>query len=117
MSTGEKYRTVIFYKDYFEKFFLKQRKKVKDKIVWTIELVEDLEIVPERYLKHIESTTGLYKMRVRVGRDSIRIFCFFDRDKLVILINGFQKKTQKIPQREIEKALKIMEEYKDERQK
>jgi len=117
MSTGEKYRTVIFYKDYFEKFFLKQRKKVKDKIVWTIELVEDLEIVPERYLKHIESTTGLYEMRVRVGRDSIRIFCFFDRDKLVILINGFQKKTQKIPQREIEKALKIMEEYKDERQK
>ncbi len=117
MSTGEKYRTVIFYKDYFEKFFLKQRKKVKDKIVWTIELVEDLEIVPERYLKHIESTTGLYEMRVRVGRDSIRIFCFFDRDKLVILINGFQKKTQKTPQREIEKALKIMEEYKDERQK
>lgn len=117
MSTGEKYRTVIFYKDYFEKFFLKQRKKVKDKIVWTFELVEDLEIVPERYLKHIESTTGLYEIRVRTGRDSIRIFCFFDREKLVILINGFQKKTQKTPRREIEKALKIMEEYKDERQK
>lgn len=117
MSTGKKYRTVIFYKDYFEKFFLKQRKKVKDKIVWTIELVEDLEIVPERYLKHIESTKGLYEMRVRVGRDSIRIFCFLDRERLVILINGFQKKTQKTPGREIEKALKIMEEYKDERQK
>jgi len=73
--------------------------------------------VPERYLKHIESTSGLYEMRVRVGRDSIRIFCFFDRERLVILINGFQKKTQKPPGREIQKALKIMEEYKDERQK
>ncbi len=117
MSTGNKHRTVIFYKDYFEKFFLKQRKKVKDKIVWTIELIEDLEIVPERYLKHIESTIGLYEMRVRVSRDSIRIFCFFDRERLVILINGFQKKTQKTPGREIQKAIKIMEEYKDERQK
>lgn len=114
MSSEHKYRTVIFYKDYFEKFFIKQSKKVKEKIIWTIELIEDLERVPERYLKHLEATEGLYEMRVRLGRNNIRIFCFFDHKKLIILINGFQKKTQKTPRKEIETALKIMEEYQNE---
>ncbi len=40
-----------------------------------------------------------------------RIFCCFDEGKLVILFNGFQKKTQKTPLREIEKATSIMKEY------
>lgn len=115
MSSEDKYRTIIFYKDYFEKFFIKQNKKVKDKIIWTLELIEDLDRVPERYLKHIESTEGLYEIRVKLGRNNIRIFCFFDREKLIILFNGFQKKTQKTPRKEIETALKIMEEYQNER--
>jgi phage-related protein len=77
-------------------------------------LIEDLERVPERYLKHLEATEGLYEMRVRLGRNNIRIFCFFDHKKLIILNNGFQKKTQKTPKKEIEAALKIMEEYQNE---
>lgn len=56
----QKYRTITFYKDYFQVFFDKQSKKVKAKIVWTFDLVEDLERVPETYLKHIENTEGLY---------------------------------------------------------
>ena len=61
MHSKKKYRTVIFYKDYFEKFFVIQSAKVKAKIIWTIELIEEIERVPETYLKHIESTPGLYE--------------------------------------------------------
>ena len=38
-------------------------------------------------------------------------FCFFDEGKLVVLANGFVKKTQRTPKQEIEKALKIKGEY------
>lgn len=109
-----KIRTVTFYKDYFSEFFIKQREKVQDKITWTLELIEQLEKVPETYLKHVENTDGLYEVRVKQGSDIFRIFCFFDKGKLIVLANGFQKKTQKTPKKEIEKALKIKQEYEDE---
>jgi phage-related protein len=107
----KKFRTIVFYKDYFGHFFVKQRDKVKDKIIWTFELIEELERVPETYLKHMENTEGLFEIRVQQGSDIFRIFCFFERGQLVVLANGFQKKTQKTPRQEIEKALKIKEEY------
>lgn len=107
----KKHRTIIFYKNYFQVFFDKQREKVKDKIIWTLALLEELERVPETYLKHIDKTDGLYEIRIQMGSDIFRIFCFFDQGKLVILANGFQKKTQKTPKQEIEKALKIKQEY------
>ncbi|MCU4158056.1 type II toxin-antitoxin system RelE/ParE family toxin [Carboxylicivirga sp. A043] len=50
----------------------------------------------------------------KLGCNIFRVFCFFDEGKLIILVNGFQKKTQKTPQKEIDMALKIMEEYKNE---
>lgn len=110
-----KQRTIIFYKDYFEAFFVKQRKKVQDKIIWTFELIQELQKVPETYLKHIKNTDGIYEIRVQQGSDIFRIFCFFDEGKLVILANGFQKKTQKTPKGEIEKAIKIKNEYENEK--
>ncbi|MBN2350307.1 MAG: type II toxin-antitoxin system RelE/ParE family toxin [Bacteroidales bacterium] len=116
MKSNKKFRTAIFYKDYFEKFFIKQSKKVKAKIIWTIQLIEESERVPETYLKHIESTQGLYEIRIKLGKDIFRIFCFFDYEQLIILTNGFQKKTQKTPKKEIDRALKIMEEYKNEKE-
>ncbi len=116
MNNKQKVRTTIFYKDYFDDFFVKQREKVKDKIIWTLELIEELERVPETYLKHLENTDGLYEIRVQQGGDIFRIFCFFDQDQLVILANGFQKKTQKTPKKEIEKAIKIKNEYESEKQ-
>jgi phage-related protein len=112
----QKQRTIIFYKDYFEEFFVKQRDKVKAKIVWTFDLIEDLEKVPETYLKHIENTEGLFEIRVQQGSDIFRIFCFLDKGQLVVLANGFQKKTQKTPKKEIEKALKIKKEYESEKE-
>jgi len=115
VTEKRKYRTIIFYKDYFQEFFLKQRDKVKDKIIWTFDLIEDLQRVPETYLKHIENTEGLFEIRIQSGSDIFRIFCFFDKGQLVVLANGFQKKTQKTPKQEIEMALKIKEEYENER--
>ena len=111
MRKNLKHRNIVFYKDYFQKFFSKQNRKVKAKIVWTLDLVEELERVPETYLKHIENSDGLYEIRVQLGSDIFRIFCFFDKGQLVVLANGFQKKTQKTPMKEIQKALKIKEEY------
>ena len=111
MDEKQKYRTIIFYKDYFLLFFEQQNLKVKTKISWTLDVISQLERVPETYLKHLENTDGLYEVRVQSGSDIFRIFCFFDKGQLVVLANGFVKKTQKTPKREIEKATKIKEDY------
>lgn len=111
MTKNKKYRTITFYKSYFQDFFDKQNKKVKAKIVWTLELIEDLHKVPETYLKHIENSNGLYEIRVQHGSNIFRIFCFFNQGQLIVLANGFQKKTQKTTTKEIERALKIKSEY------
>ncbi|TAF72399.1 MAG: type II toxin-antitoxin system RelE/ParE family toxin [Flavobacterium sp.] len=111
----DKQRTIIFYKDYFEEFFEKQREKVKAKIIWTLELIQELERIPETYLKHIENADGLFEIRIQQGSDIFRIFCFFDEGQLIILTNGFHKKTQKTPKKEIEKALKIKQDYENEK--
>ena len=107
MDKNQKYRKIVFFKSYFQNFFNQQSKKVKEKIVWTFDLIEDLQRVPETYFKHIEDTDGLYEIRVQLGSDIFRIFFFFDKGNLVVLANGFQKKTQKTSKKEIELALKI----------
>lgn len=111
----KKFRTIALYKDYFNDFYQKQRQKVKDKILWTFKLVETTEQIPKDYFEHIKGTDGLYEIRVKQGSDIFRIFCFFDKGKLVVTINGFQKKTQKTPKKEIQKALKIKKEYESEK--
>ncbi len=114
MVEKQKFRTIVFYKDYFESFFVKQREKVKLKILWTLDMIEEVQRVPETYLQHMENTDGLYEVRVQQGSDIFRIFCFFDKGKLVVIINGFQKKAQKTPKKEIDRALKIKEEYEND---
>jgi len=66
-------------------------------------------------LKLISGTNGLYEARIQLGTDVWRVFCFFDKGKLVILLNGFQKKKQKTPKNEIEKAIILMKEYYESR--
>ena len=113
--TNQKVRTIFLYKHYFDEFYDKQKQKVKEKIIWTLKLIETIQQVPEDYLKHMEDTDGLYEIRIKLGSDIFRIFCFFDSGKLVVLANGFQKKTQKTSKSEIEKALKIKKEYETNR--
>ncbi len=104
-------RQLIFYKEYFIEFFDGQTDKVKTKIDYVLFVLTHADRVPEKFLKHIEGTTGLYEIRVEAGRDIFRIFCCFDKGKIVVLFNGFQKKSQKTPRQEIDLALKIMNEY------
>jgi phage-related protein len=112
-----KIREVVAYKDYFKNFLLSQPKKVQDKIYKIIEIIEYQRWIPEKYLKHIEGSKGLYEARISLGTDMWRIFCFFDKGKLVILLNGFRKKTQKTPKSEIELAIKLMKDYNNEQNK
>ena len=111
----EKVRTIILYKDYFSDFFDKQRQKVKDKILWTFRIIETQKKVPTTYLKYMIGTDGLFEMRVQSWSDIFRIFCFFDEGSLIVLANGFHKKSRKTPKTEIDKALKIKKEYEDEK--
>ena len=87
----------------------------RKKIEWTLKLIQVTRQVPEKYFKHVEGTKGLYEIRIEAGGNTFRIFSFFDRSNLIVLGNAFRKKTQKIPKKEIEKALKIMEEYFNEK--
>jgi phage-related protein len=107
----EKIREIIAYKNYFEDFLIKQPIKVQNKIFKILEAIETLERIPTTYLKLIAETKGLYEARIQVGTNIWRVFCFFDSGKLVILLNGFQKKTQKTPKNEIDKAKRLMKEY------
>jgi phage-related protein len=67
--------------------------------------------VPEKFLKHLTGTDGLYEVRVKSGRNVFRLFCFFDQGKLVVLLHGFTKKTDKTPPKELERASKLKKEY------
>jgi phage-related protein len=80
-----------------------------------LEIIETFDRIPETYLKHLSSTDGLYEIRVQVGNSIYRVFCFFDENDLVVIGNGFQKKTQKTPPLEIEKAMVIKKQYYEEK--
>ena len=110
-----KVREIIAYKNYFEDFLTKQSVKVQNKIYKILEAIETLEQIPQKYLKHLSGTKGLYEARIQLGSNIWRVFCFFDKGQLVILLNGFQKKTQKTPKNEIDKAIKLMKQYYDEK--
>ena len=112
-----KVREIIAYKHYFEEFLSAQTTKVQDKVYKVLEIIETLERVPSNYLKAMSGTNGLYEARIKLGSNIWRVFCFFDSGKLVILLNGFQKKSQKTPKKEIEKALNLMESYYQEKKK
>lgn len=110
-----KVREVITYKHYFEDFFKDQPRKVQDKIIKILDLIEQVDRVPVNYLRFIEGTNGLFEVRVQFGSNIFRIFCFFDGNKFVVLLSGFQKKSQKTPAGEIERAVRLMNDYYDEK--
>ena len=104
-------REIKFYKHYFNEFYVAQTDKVRKKIAQTLVWLQTLDRVPVTILKSIEGKKGLFEIRVEFGGDIFRVFCCFDEGSLVILFNGFQKKTQKTPSGEIEKAERLMKEY------
>jgi len=114
---NQKFREVVEFENHFSEFLKKQPVKVQNKIFKIIEAIETLERVPSNYLKMLVGTNGLYEARIQLGSEIWRVFCFFDKGKLVILLNGFTKKTQKTPKNEIEKALQLMQKYYDTKKK
>ncbi len=104
-------RKLIFFKNYFEDFFNSLPAKVQDKIDYVLFLVTVADRIPSKFFEHLTGTDGLYEIRIEFESNIYRIFCCFDSGNLVVLFNGFQKKSQKTPQSEIDKALKIKEEY------
>lgn len=112
-----KVREVITYKGYFDEFFKKQPQKVRDKIIKILDIIEQIDRIPLTYLKYIEGTNGLFEVRVQLGNNIFRIFCFFDGNKLVVLLSGFQKETQKTPPEEIKRAERLMTDYYEEKGK
>ena len=107
----EKVRQIIYFKQYFEEFYSEQTDKVKGKIDEVLFLISVIDKVPRKFLDHMTGTNGLYEIRIELGSNIFRIFCCFDEGRLVVLFNGFQKKTQKTPKAEIEKAEKLKAEY------
>lgn len=104
-------RDIYYYKNYYLNFFNSLNADVKEKFIWTLKLIATIERVPIKFLKHIENTEGLYEVRVEVGTDIYRVFCFFDKGKLMILINGFRKKSKRTSIKEIELAERIKKNY------
>jgi phage-related protein len=104
-------RQIIFHRHYFQDFYLKVNDDVKEKIGYVFRIIKTVVRIPEKFLKHLEGTDGLYEIRVEAGSNIYRIFCCFDKGNLVVLFNAFQKKTQKTPKQEIEFAKKLKKEY------
>ena len=114
-------RTIEFYRTErgqapVEEFFDTLSDKIVQKIIAVIELVETEPIIPAKFFKKL-ADTELYECRIRWESNIYRLFCFFDRDDKVVITNGFLKKTQKTPQREIDKAKKYRGDYLDRRKR
>jgi len=104
-------RNIYYFKNHYLNFFETLKPEVKKKFNWTLQLISILDRVPEKYFKHLTGSTGIYEIRVEVGSDIYRVFSFFDKGHLVVLVNGFQKKSQKTPPKEIELAEKFKKQY------
>ena len=110
-SPMETVRTLIYYNDYFITFYNLQSEKVKIKIDYVLYVLTVAKRIPKQYFQHITDTNGLYEIRIKSQGNIFRIFCCFDQGNIVVLFNGFQKKSQKTPQSEIKKAMNIMHDY------
>ena len=108
-------KKVIFYKNErgdspVEEFLESLTDKQAKKVAWVLRIIRDLDLIPKEYFKKLVST-DIWEVRVQVGSNTIRILGFFDGNNFIVLTNGFHKKTQKTPKKEIETAEKRMKEY------
>ena len=112
---NNKVRKIFYYKRYYLDFFDSLQPEVKAKFNWTLGLIEVLDMVPKKYFSYLENSNGIFEIPVEVGSNIFRAFSFFDKEQLIIVVNGFQKKSQKTPKKEIELAEKLKKQYFDEK--
>jgi len=108
-------RSIQFYGPKILDFLDTLDQQTAEKIEWTLGLIRNLDRIPNKYFKHLTGTNGLYEIRCEWLGKAIRLFCFFDEGKMIIIVHGFKKKTQKTPLKEIQQALKIKNEYYEEK--
>lgn len=104
-------RKIKFFRNYFIDFYIDLDTSVQEKIEYVFKLIRTVDRIPEKFLKHIEGTDGLYEIRIKTGSDIYRILCCFDSGRIVILFNGFQKKSEKTSRKEIDKGLRLKDDY------
>ena len=100
-------RNLLFFRNYFNEFLEAQKEKVKEKIDYVLFLITTAERIPKKFFSYVEGSDGLFEIRIEFESNIYRIFCCFDEGNLIVLFNGFHKKTQKTPMNEIKKAMKI----------
>ena len=102
-------RKIIAYKDYFGDFLKKQPMQNQLKIVNTLDLLSSMGRLPSHYIKYIRD--GLYEFRITCINTEYRVFFIYDGYTVVVLFNAIKKKTQKLPNSDVEKALRLKQEY------
>ncbi|MCQ2305963.1 MAG: type II toxin-antitoxin system RelE/ParE family toxin [Bacteroidales bacterium] len=102
-------RTILAYKTYFMDFISTLNENEIKKIFYVIDMLKVQERISTKFVKFIRD--GLYELRVSHNNNIYRVFFIFDNENIVLLFNGFQKKTMKTPKKEIDTALKLKEEY------
>ena len=100
---------IITFGRYFGEFMEGLSIKEREKVDYGLVLLKTQDRLPAKFVKHLRD--GLYELRTEYNGNIYRVFFIFDEEKIVVLFNGFQKKTQRTPANEITKALKIKEEY------
>jgi phage-related protein len=110
-------RTFVYWGEHFEQFIFRIEPEVREKVFWILGIIETSPKIPGKFFKHIAGANGLFEIRIEWESNAFRIFCFFEPNNIIVLCNGFVKKTQKTPTKELLKALKIMKEYYDEKEK
>lgn len=102
-------RKIIAYKSYFNDYFKTLDQPTQDKFLYVLEILRTQDRIPTKFVKSIKK--GLFELRIEFQGNLYRVFFIFDGNQIVVLFSAFQKKTQKTPAGEIERALKLMEEY------
>lgn len=104
-------REIRFYENYFIDFYISLDSSIQEKIEYVFKVIRTVDMIPQKFLTHIEGSDGLYEIRIKESINIYRVFCCFDAGRIVILFNGFQKKSQKTPRKEVDKALRIKQDY------
>ena len=102
-------REIFVYKSYFYDFINTLSEKVVDKIDYALTLLESQDKVSKKFVKYLRDE--IYELRAEYEGNIYRVFFIFDNGNIVVLFNGFQKKSQKTPQKELDKAIRLKEEY------
>ena len=108
-------KRIIAYKKYYQEFMKDLSDSERLKIMRSLLLFETEDKIPRHYISYIRN--GLYEFRVTYGNKEFRLFFIYDGENIVVLFNCYTKKSQKAPKKEINKAIKLMEEYYDEKKR